>query len=295
MTDSATQGPDEGRLQDEKHDRQDQHDQQRGEPDHGDCGHREHHDDQQGEHDRHHHHHRGRGRGRLGRGRPGRRPDLQALLSDQPIGTTAEALAEAFLGVGQLLRARARAQHEGPRRPRGLTFARSALLATLDSDGPQRMGQLAHRLGVVPRTVTPMVDALEGEGLLARDPDPFDRRATLLRITDAGTAELNRTRSDRRGAVDEVFAALDDDERGVLAGVLDKLRAAARAGLDPATVDDRPEGPPGEEGADCDPGARLGGRGRGRGLRERARHDGPHGGPHAEPGHHRARHRRWQA
>ena len=197
---------------------------------------------------------RRRGRGRFAR--PDRDADLSALLADHPVGTTAEELAEAFLGVGQLLRARARSHRGGQRRPAGLTFARAALLATLDADGPQRMGQLAHRLGVVPRTVTPMVDALEDEGLLDREPDPADRRATLLRITDAGRSELSRTRSDRRSAVDEVFAALDDDERTALAGSLDKLRTAARSGLDPAAV-----AGPGHQGEPGDDQAHRRGRG----------------------------------
>jgi DNA-binding MarR family transcriptional regulator len=224
---------------------------------------------------------RHRGRGRFGR--PGREPDLQALLSDQPIGTTAEALAEAFLGVGQLLRARARSHRGGQRRAAGLTFARAALLAALDTDGPQRMGQLAHRLGVVPRTVTPMVDALEDEGLLVREPDPDDRRATLLRITDEGIAELSRTRSDRRSAVDEVFAALSDDERSALAGALEKLRTAARAGLDPGAVNVPPhDGPTEDDGPDRHHGPQHS---RGRGRLRRAHHDGP---PHHRRGHHRA-------
>lgn len=176
----------------------------------------------------------------------GRGARFAALLTDQPIGTEPEALAEAFVGIGQLLRARARAQHRGAhRRDRGLTFARAALLAALDSDGPQRMGELAHRLGVVPRTVTPMVDALAADGLLVREPDPDDRRATLLRITEAGTAELGRTRSERQSTLDDVFAALSQPEREALAGILDRLRTAARDGLDPTDVDAGP-GPDGE-------------------------------------------------
>jgi DNA-binding MarR family transcriptional regulator len=77
-----------------------------------------------------------------------------------------------------------------------------------------------------------MVDALEEGGLVAREDDPDDRRATMLHITDAGRTELTRSRSDRKSTVDEVFEVLTDTERTVLAGVLDKLRAAARTGLE---------------------------------------------------------------
>jgi DNA-binding MarR family transcriptional regulator len=210
---------------------------------------------------RHHHH------------RHGHRHERAEPFTDEPVGTTPEALAEAFFGVGRLLRGRGSYRSAGPRRDR-LTFARGALLAALDTDGPQRMGHLAHRLGVVPRTITPMVDALEDGGLVTREDDPDDRRATMLRITDAGRTELTRSRSDRKSTIDEVFEVLSDGERTVLAAVLDKLRAAARTGLerdrDPrstrlATQGDNSYG----DETDDDPERPSARRGRGRGPRGR--------------------------
>jgi DNA-binding MarR family transcriptional regulator len=196
---------------------------------------------------------------------PGRRHGRRELLTDEPVGTTPEALAEAFLGVGRLLRGRGRYRPERPRRD-GLTFARGALLAALETEGPQRMGHLAHRLGVVPRTITPMVDALEDSGLVVREDDPHDRRATMLRITEAGRNELTRSRSDRRSTVDEVFTVLSDSERGTLAGLLDKLRSAARTGLERDPDEESPEGPTRDEDEPLIE-ARAGRRGRGRGGR----------------------------
>jgi DNA-binding MarR family transcriptional regulator len=219
---------------------------------------------------RHHHH------------RHGHRHERPEPFTDEPVGTTPEALAEAFFGVGRLLRGRGSYRSAGPRRDR-LTFARGALLAALDTDGPQRMGHLAHRLGVVPRTITPMVDALEDSGLVTREDDPDDRRATMLRITDAGRSELTRSRSDRKSTIDEVFEVLSDSERTELAGALDKLRAAARTGLerdrDPSSTRFPTEGDDSfAEDADNGPGSRSGRRGRGRGPRGRRqrRRDGWH-------------------
>jgi DNA-binding MarR family transcriptional regulator len=210
------------------------------------------------------------------------RRERPEAFTDEPVGTTPEALAEAFFGVGRLLRGRGSYRSAGPRRDR-LTFARGALLAALDTDGPQRMGHLAHRLGVVPRTITPMVDALEEGGLVTREDDPDDRRATMLRITDDGRAELSRSRSDRKSTIDEVFEVLSETERTVLAGVLDKLRAAARTGLerdrDPRVAGLATDGDDayGDE-PDDDPGSRSARRGRGRGPRGRRerRRDGWH-------------------
>jgi DNA-binding MarR family transcriptional regulator len=55
-------------------------------------------------------------------------------------------------------------------------------------DRPKRMGALAEDIFCVPSAVTPAADTLERCGLVRRIPDPQDRRAMLLELTDAGTA-----------------------------------------------------------------------------------------------------------
>lgn len=75
--------------------------------------------------------------------------------------------------------------------PAGLSLARARLLMTLHASGPMRMSDLAWELGVTSRTITTMVDALEDEGLLSRHPDPSDRRAILLAVTETGEARLD--------------------------------------------------------------------------------------------------------
>jgi DNA-binding MarR family transcriptional regulator len=220
--------------------------------------------------EREHREHREAKRSRDRHHRHGRHHGRPEPLTDEPVGTTPEALAEAFFGIGRLLRGRGTYRSARPRGD-GLTFARGALLAALDSDGPQRMGRLAHRLGVVPRTITPMVDALEDGGLVVREVDPDDRRATMLHITEGGRSELTRSRSDRRSSIDEVFTVLSDSERTTLAGVLDKLRSAARQGLERDRDEGPDEGSSGPSGPDADsesgPRGRRGRGGRGRGER----------------------------
>ena len=60
------------------------------------------------------------------------------------------------------------------------------LLTALQRDGEQSMGELATGLGVTPRRVTVLVEALEADGLVERRPHPTDRRSTLVAITDGG-------------------------------------------------------------------------------------------------------------
>ncbi len=135
------------------------------------------------------------------------------------------ALAEKFIAVMRLVRsASSRAEVAG------LSNARYELLHVLIHDGPTRMGTVAERLGVSPRTVTPMVDALERARLLRRVPDPTDRRAQLLKLTPAGVALMRRAHEARVALVARVFDGLDRSDRATLAGLLDKIRANSALG-----------------------------------------------------------------
>ena len=91
------------------------------------------------------------------------------------------------------------------------------------------MNELSAALGVVPRTVTTIVDALEKERLVARLPDPADRRATLLEITQDGLSQLSRFRAMHNSAAAELFEVLTATERLQLARLLRRLQAAADA------------------------------------------------------------------
>src|SRR3954452_13079407 len=71
----------------------------------------------------------------------------------------------------------------------GGTPARMRLLGALHCKGPQIMCDLGEKLGVTPRQVTNLVDALEAEGLVRRTAHPTDRRATVIEITGHGVAQ----------------------------------------------------------------------------------------------------------
>lgn len=68
----------------------------------------------------------------------------------------------------------------------GSTPARMRLLGVLHCKGPQIMSDLGGLLEVTARQVTNLVDALEGEELVARVLHPTDRRATLIELTTQG-------------------------------------------------------------------------------------------------------------
>ena len=108
--------------------------------------------------------------------------------------------------------------------PLGLTPAQERALRLITrSEEPPRMTELADRLGIVPRSLTTVIDALEEAGLVRREIDPTNRRAILLHLTERGTAVRDDLREARRRAAEDLFAPLSAQDRQTLAKLLTLL------------------------------------------------------------------------
>ncbi|HEX3784840.1 MAG TPA: MarR family transcriptional regulator [Pseudonocardiaceae bacterium] len=68
------------------------------------------------------------------------------------------------------------------------------VLSGLARVGPTTAAKLAHDVGLDRSVVSRHSDRLEALGLLRRSPDPADARATLLTLTEDGTALVARLR-----------------------------------------------------------------------------------------------------
>jgi len=99
-----------------------------------------------------------------------------------------------------------------------------ALQVVGELDKP-RLGTVAERLRIAPRSATEVIDALEERGLVERGPDETDRRATCVSLTDPGREVLAEVNSARGSAGSQHFAVLTDTERATLAELLAKLDA----------------------------------------------------------------------
>lgn len=86
---------------------------------------------------------------------------------------------------------------------------------------------LAQHLGVDRTVMTYLLDDLESAGLVERHPDPADRRARRISLTDDGGARLCALERALRGAEDAVLAPLTADERTVLRELLQRLALGA--------------------------------------------------------------------
>src|SRR5579859_6787960 len=121
---------------------------------------------------------------------------------------------------------RLRRSQAGRLAPLGLTPAQERALRLITrADEPPRMTELAERLGIVPRSLTTVIDALEQAGLVSREIDPRNRRAILLRLTDRGAAVRDELREVRRRAAEDLFAPLTPADRETLATLLIRLDA----------------------------------------------------------------------
>jgi DNA-binding MarR family transcriptional regulator len=126
-------------------------------------------------------------------------------------------LADLLLRLTRRLR-RAQAEQLAPL---GLTPAQERALRVITrSEQPLRMTELADQLGIVPRSLTKVIDTLEGAGLVHREIDPRNRRAILLHLTERGRAVRDDMRQARRRAAEDLFAPLTVGDRKTLMKLL---------------------------------------------------------------------------
>ncbi len=115
----------------------------------------------------------------------------------------------------------------------GLTYPRLRLLNALHWKGPQIMSDLALLLGVTARNITDLVDGLEADGLVRRQPHPTDRRATVIELTDR--ADASGLFEAHRAAVAGLFGGLSEADQRELLRLVRLLGEQLRArGADPA-------------------------------------------------------------
>lgn len=148
--------------------------------------------------------------------------------AEAPVLPSAPAV-DAALEVADLLGHAVRRLHRGTSEalaPLGISRTQARVVRLL-ADGPLRMAAIADRLDVVPRTVTDLVDGVEAAGLVARRPDPEDRRATFVALTADGRRLLDRLEAARHESAEQLLGRLDAADLETLLRVLRELAADA--------------------------------------------------------------------
>lgn len=99
-----------------------------------------------------------------------------------------------------------------------------ALLNVGHSDEPLRMSDIANRLVLSPGGATKVIDRLEEMSYVERIPDPTDRRATLLQITQAGRQAMARNRAIVDAGLEAIWAEhVTDDEARLIVDVMNRV------------------------------------------------------------------------
>jgi DNA-binding MarR family transcriptional regulator len=111
-------------------------------------------------------------------------------------------------------------------REHGLEPGWHDVLATLRRTGAPfrlRPTDLMDALMLTSSGTTKRLDRLERAGLIAREPDPTDRRGTLIALTEKGRELIDGVTAAHLANEERLLAALAADEREQLAGLLRKL------------------------------------------------------------------------
>ena len=106
----------------------------------------------------------------------------------------------------------------------GLTRAQAAVLANLARQEGINQVSLAQILELEPITLARLLDRLQAAELIERRPDPKDRRAHLLYLTDAAYPLLDRIFSLAAEVREDALAGIAEPDRNLLLEMMLKMR-----------------------------------------------------------------------
>lgn len=119
----------------------------------------------------------------------------------------------------------------------GVTLPRFDLMAQLDkAPAGLTLSDVSRRMMVSNGNLTALVERLAASGHLERRPSPHDRRAQVIRLTEAGRAEFGAMAREHEGWIASMFAGLGPAGTGELMALLGRTKRSVRDGLgdDPA-------------------------------------------------------------
>ncbi len=105
----------------------------------------------------------------------------------------------------------------------GLTLTTCRVLAYLERHEGVSQTRLAELTALEPMALVRVLDRLETDGLVRREPDPEDRRAHRLVLGAAAQPVLRQIRTLSQRAREQAFAGVDAGERDIFLRVLEQL------------------------------------------------------------------------
>ena len=135
--------------------------------------------------------------------------------------TTGRLIGELSALVGRVMLV-ARGGDEGP----ALTTTQRLALFELNASDSLRLNELAARIVTSPPTASRAVDALVSLGFVERVPDPRDRRAVQIRVTDYGRGRVAERIARVGETLGPALSTLPPNDRERLVALLARLNSA---------------------------------------------------------------------
>ena len=95
----------------------------------------------------------------------------------------------------------------------GLQTKQIGVLTLIADSGPKSQKEIGHRLEIDRTTMVSLVDGLERDELVARMPDPSDRRAFMVTLTAKGKRALSKAQEIVGSTEREFLRGLSENER----------------------------------------------------------------------------------
>ncbi|RVW04596.1 MarR family winged helix-turn-helix transcriptional regulator [Rhodococcus spongiicola] len=111
----------------------------------------------------------------------------------------------------------------------GLTSLRARMLHAILQLGPMRQRQISDVLGCSTQQVAAVLDVLSDRGLIERRPDPNDRRAHLVTLTETGGALADQLESHRAAVAEWLLKDLPPEKLDAFMLVAQEIRRRAVA------------------------------------------------------------------
>ncbi len=107
-----------------------------------------------------------------------------------------------------------------------------AILTVVRDNPGLSQSQISDALGLKRANLVPLLDALEGRGLLVRSPSPADRRSYCLHLTPDGQERMKEFQARHDAYEAELSSQLGPAGRGALLSLLDGIQLVANSNGD---------------------------------------------------------------
>lgn len=135
----------------------------------------------------------------------------------------------ALTRIGRLVNSRRAARYRQARSGVDLLPTSVATLGAIVRLAPARLTAVAEATDLEPSRVSKEVARLVEAGLVGQEPDPTDRRATLLVVTAEGHEAMRRYRATVEEILAERLSGFRDEDLATLADLMHRLGTALAA------------------------------------------------------------------